>query len=217
MFFTQAFDTCRELSIPSYILFTASALFLAYQGPCFKVRRRWWVWVSCHCRRVPMASISSSTLMRNSNRFRSEQSKRTSSTKRYLCRTIFPIGLLVKETELVCKTKEECMAWLDKQFSESAMTRRWSLFVKLIEGGVEDVHWCVVIVMLWILGFVFLFVCFSLRARFWVAVFWSSPFARLAFMFLSCELCSWSTVVVVWLVSNVFGLSASNCGSQREF
>ncbi|XP_061362026.1 anthocyanidin 3-O-glucosyltransferase 5-like [Gastrolobium bilobum] len=154
MFCTQAFDICRELSIPAYILCTTSAVFLAASLFCLEIdcdvsseflhlpgcaplrtedlpftNDGDFEWHSYHICRMPMAAGIFVNTWEDLEPIPVRAIREHPFYQRIRTPPVYSIGPLVKETEPVTKTGEECLAWLDKQPSGSV------LFVALGSGG----------------------------------------------------------------------------------
>ncbi|XP_061362028.1 anthocyanidin 3-O-glucosyltransferase 5-like [Gastrolobium bilobum] len=156
LFSTQTLDICRDLSIHSYILCTTSALFLAFSFfDCRETQRDVSVeflhlpgcaplrtedvppllnngdneWFSYHICRLPMADGIFINTWEDLEPVPIRAIREHPFYKQIHTPLVYSIGPLVKETEPVTQTGEECLAWLDKQPAESV------LFVALGSGG----------------------------------------------------------------------------------
>ncbi|XP_061362027.1 anthocyanidin 3-O-glucosyltransferase 5-like [Gastrolobium bilobum] len=154
VFCSQAFDICKELSIPAYILYTTSATFLAFSllfrkldgdvsgkfldlPGCAPLRTEDLPlptdgdekWFSYHLCRFPMASGIFINTYEDLEPVQIRAIRENPFYQQIPTPPVYPIGPLVKQTEPVTKTGEECLAWLDKQPSGSV------LFVALGSGG----------------------------------------------------------------------------------
>ncbi|KAI9085475.1 hypothetical protein K1719_032542 [Acacia pycnantha] len=164
LFCTQAFDICNDLSIPTFMFFTASAHLLAFslllpqldrdiagefvdlpspiQVPgCSPVRTHDlldqvrnrksddYKWYLYHLSRVPMADGVFLNTWEDLEPMSVRAIREHGFYKEMLTTPIWPIGPVIKETELVTKTGTECLEWLEKQPEESV------LFVALGSGG----------------------------------------------------------------------------------
>ncbi|QHO14725.1 hypothetical protein HN51_030259 [Arachis hypogaea] len=172
MFCTQALETCAQLAIPSYILFTTSALFLSFSlffrdtadnnkasgeflqlpGGCKPLIIRTAdlplkynlddEWYRYHIKRIPKAS---GILLNTFEELEPEQLRaigENSFFKEIDTPPIFPIGPLVKETEPVCGSREECiMNWLDKQPSGSVVLVAFGSFGRLCAEQISELAW----------------------------------------------------------------------------
>ncbi|KAJ1402160.1 UDP-glycosyltransferase family, conserved site [Sesbania bispinosa] len=154
LFCTQAFDVCKDLSIPFYVLSTTSAIFLAFSlfcrelAPdvsgefldlpgCGSLRTEDLPdsnngdddWYYFHLCRVPMADGIFMNTWEDLEPVSVQALRENDFYKDIPTPPVYPIGPLVKETDPVAGKGEECLAWLDKQASGSV------LFVALGSGG----------------------------------------------------------------------------------
>ncbi|KAB1220543.1 Anthocyanidin 3-O-glucosyltransferase 5 [Morella rubra] len=165
LFSTQAFEICRELSIPTYTFFTTSIAFLAFslylptldrevdcefvdlpepiQVPgCTPVRTEdlldqvrnrkidEYKWFLLHISRLPMAAGIFLNSWEDLEPTSLKAIKDHIFYRQIPTPPVHPIGPLIKQAEAsVTETDAECLAWLDKQSSDSV------LLISLGSGG----------------------------------------------------------------------------------
>ncbi|KAB1220552.1 Anthocyanidin 3-O-glucosyltransferase 5 [Morella rubra] len=165
LFSTQAFEICRELSIPTYTFFTASISFLAFslylptldrevdcefvdlpepiQVPgCTPIRTEdlldqvrnrkidEYKWFLLHISRLPMAAGIFLNSWEDLEPTSLKAIKDHIFYRQIPTPPVHPIGPLIKQAEAsVTETDAKCLAWLDKQSSDSV------LLISLGSGG----------------------------------------------------------------------------------
>ncbi|KAG2666568.1 hypothetical protein I3760_15G069300 [Carya illinoinensis] len=147
-FCTQAFEICRELSIPTYTFCTTSTAFLSFslylptldreveceiedlldQARNRKIEE--YKWLLLHLSRLPMATGIFSNLWEDLEPKSLKAIREHSFYKQIPTPPIHAIGPLIKQDEVpMTETDAECLAWLDKQPLDSV------LFIALGSGG----------------------------------------------------------------------------------